>query len=598
MHGYRMNAGKGEKASIKGALADTSGYMKKSVPAVLAALVLAAIGALLTIVGPDFVGRIATIMSDGLFTGIDLAAIAKIGIFLAAIYIISAVCTFTQHYIMATVTLKMSYKMRADLSEKINRVPQKTFNTTSQGDILSRITNDVSTLQQGLTNSLPTIISASTQFVGCLIMMFVTEWRLALAALGVTFLGLLVLVLILSRSQKYFLRRQENLGTLNGYVEEMYSGQSVVRISRAEADVKKRFGGMNADVYDAEWRSQFLSGMMQPLMNVVGNTAYVVVAVLGSVLAMSGAIEFGVIVAFILYVRLFTSPLTQIAQGMTNMQTASASARRIFDFLGSEELPDESDKPTGVPAVHGAVSFDHVRFSYPDSPNKVIIKDFSAEVKPGQKVAIVGPTGAGKTTMVNLLMRFFELTGGSIRIDGVPTTELRRETLHSMFAMVLQDTWLFEGTVRENLVYNMTGITDDMLERVCRACGLDDFVHSLPQGFDTVLSESVSISAGQKQLLTIARAMLQNAPMLILDEATSSVDTRTEAVIQHAMDTLTADRTSFVIAHRLSTIKNADLILVMRDGDVVESGNHETLMQKGGFYADLYNSQFADKQSA
>ena len=598
MHGYRMNAGKGEKASVKGALADTSGYMKKSVPAVLAALVLAAIGALLTIVGPGYVGRIATIMSDGLFTGIDLAAIAKIGIFLTGIYIVSAVCTFIQHYIMATVTLKMSYRMRADLSEKINRVPQKTFNTTSQGDILSRITNDVSTLQQGLTNSLPTIISASTQFVGCLIMMFVTEWRLALAALGVTFLGMLVLVLILSRSQKYFLRRQESLGTLNGYVEEMYSGQTVVRISRAEAEVKQRFGGMNADVYDAEWRSQFLSGMMQPLMNVVGNTAYVAVAVLGSVLALSGAIEFGVIVAFILYVRLFTSPLTQIAQGMTNMQTASASARRIFDFLGSEELPDESDKSAEVPAVRGAVSFDHVRFSYPDSPDKVIIKDFSAAVKPGQKVAIVGPTGAGKTTMVNLLMRFYELTGGSIMIDGVPTTEMRRETLHSMFAMVLQDTWLFEGTVRENLVYNMTGITDDMLERVCRACGLDDFVHSLPQGFDTVLSESVSISAGQKQLLTIARAMLQNAPMLILDEATSSVDTRTEAVIQRAMDTLTADRTSFVIAHRLSTIKNADLILVMRDGDVVESGSHEALMRKGGFYADLYNSQFADKQSA
>ena len=598
MHGYRMNAGKGEKANVKGALADTSGYMKKSVPAVLAALVLAAIGALLTIVGPGYVGRIATIMSDGLFTGIDLAAIAKIGIFLAGVYIVSAVCTFIQHYIMATVTLKMSYRMRADLSEKINRVPQKTFNTTSQGDILSRITNDVSTLQQGLTNSLPTIISASTQFVGCLIMMFVTEWRLALAALGVTFLGMLVLVLILSRSQKYFLRRQESLGTLNGYVEEMYSGHEVVRISRAEAEVKQRFGGMNADVYDAEWRSQFLSGMMQPLMNVVGNTAYVAVAVLGSVLALSGAIEFGVIVAFILYVRLFTSPLTQIAQGMTNMQTASASARRIFDFLGSEELPDESDKPAEVPAVRGAIRFDHVRFSYPDSPDKVIIKDFSAAVKPGQKVAIVGPTGAGKTTMVNLLMRFYELTGGSIMIDGVPTTEMRRETLHSMFAMVLQDTWLFEGTVRENLVYNMTGITDDMLERVCRACGLDDFVHSLPQGFDTVLSESVSISAGQKQLLTIARAMLQNAPMLILDEATSSVDTRTEAVIQRAMDTLTADRTSFVIAHRLSTIKNADLILVMRDGDVVESGNHETLMQQGGFYADLYNSQFADKQSA
>ena len=598
MHGYRMNAGRGEKAGVKGALADTSGYMKKRVPAVLVALVLAAIGALLTIVGPGLVGKMATLMSDGLFSGIDLAAIAKIGIVLAAFYIVSAVCTFVQHYIMATVTLEMSYKMRADLSAKINRVPQKTFNTTAQGDILSRITNDVSTLQQGLTNSLPTIISASTQFVGCLIMMFVTEWRLALAALGVTFVGLLVLVLILSRSQKYFLRRQENLGTLNGYVEEMYSGQSVVRISRAEDATKARFGDMNAAVYDAEWRSQFLSGMMQPLMNVVGNTAYVVVAVLGSVLAMAGAIEFGVIVAFILYVRLFTTPLTQIAQGMTNLQTASASARRIFDFLSGEELPDESDKPAEVPAVRGAVSFEHVRFSYPDSPDKVIIKDFSAAVKPGQKVAIVGPTGAGKTTMVNLLMRFYELTGGCIRIDGVPTTEMRRETLHAMFAMVLQDTWLFEGTVRENLVYNMTGITDDMLERVCRACGLDDFVHSLPQGFDTVLSESVSISAGQKQLLTIARAMLQNAPMLILDEATSSVDTRTEAVIQRAMDTLTADRTSFVIAHRLSTIKNADLILVMRDGDVVESGNHEALMQKGGFYADLYNSQFGDKQSA
>ncbi len=552
----------------------------------------------MTIIGPNKIGDMATLMSDGLATGIDLPAIAKIGIFLAVIYGLSALFGFIQHYIMSVVTLKMSYQMRGELSRKINRVPQKYFNTTTQGDILSRITNDVSTLQQGLTNSLPTIISASTQFVGCLIMMFVTEWRLALAALGVTFLGMLVLVLILSRSQKYFLRRQESLGTLNGYVEEMYSGQSVVRISRAEAEVKQRFGGMNADVYDAEWRSQFLSGMMQPLMNVVGNTAYVAVAVLGSVLALSGAIEFGVIVAFILYVRLFTSPLTQIAQGMTNMQTASASARRIFDFLGSEELPDESDKPAEVPAVRGAVSFDHVRFSYPDSPDKVIIKDFSAAVKPGQKVAIVGPTGAGKTTMVNLLMRFYELTGGSIMIDGVPTTEMRRETLHSMFAMVLQDTWLFEGTVRENLVYNMTGITEDMLERVCRACGLDDFVHSLPQGFDTVLSESVSISAGQKQLLTIARAMLQNAPMLILDEATSSVDTRTEAVIQRAMDTLTADRTSFVIAHRLSTIKNADLILVMRDGDVVESGNHETLMQQGGFYADLYNSQFADKQSA
>ena len=592
MHGYRMNAGKGEKASVKGALADTSGYMKKSVPAVLAALVLAAIGALLTIVGPGYVGRIATIMSDGLFTGIDLAAIAKIGIFLAGIYIVSAVCTFIQHYIMATVTLKMSYRMRADLSEKINRVPQKTFNTTSQGDILSRITNDVSTLQQGLTNSLPTIISASTQFVGCLIMMFVTEWRLALAALGVTFLGMLVLVLILSRSQKYFLRRQESLGTLNGYVEEMYSGHEVVRISRAGKNVTEHFDKLNAAVYDANWKSQFLSGVMQPLMNVIGNLAYVAVCVIGSVLAMNGTIEFGVIISFILYVRLFTSPLTQIAQGMTNMQTASASAHRIFDFLESEELSDESGKTEQIEQVRGAVEFDHVRFSYPDSPDKIIIKDFSAKVQPGQKVAIVGPTGAGKTTMVNLLMRFFEVNSGSIRIDGVPTSELRREDVHKLFGMVLQDTWLFEGTVRENLVYNMEGITEEQLETVCRACGLDKFIHTLPNGFDTILSEATSISAGQKQLLTIARAMLQNAPMLILDEATSSVDTRTELLIQRAMDRLTEGRTSFVIAHRLSTIKNADLILVMQGGDVIESGTHDQLMNKGGFYAELYNSQF------
>lgn len=598
MHGYGMQTKNGEKASIKHALTDASAYMKKSVPAVLIALILAAVGAVLTIVGPDLVGRIATLMSDGLFAGIDLAAIAQIGVFLAVIYLVSAACTFTQHYIMATVTLKMSYRMRADLSEKINRVPQKTFHSMAQGDILSRITNDVSTLQQGLTNSLPTIISAAVQFVGCLVMMFLTEWRLALTALGITLIGLLVLVLILARSQKYFLRRQEDLGTLNGYVEEMYSGQSVVRISRAESAVKQRFGEMNAAVYDAEWRSQFLSGVMQPLMNVVGNTAYVSVAVLGSVLAMSCAIKFGVIVSFILYVRLFTTPLTQIAQGLTNLQTASASARRIFDFLSGEEMPEEQNKIATVRPVRGAVCFDHVRFSYPDSPDKVVIKDFSAEVLPGQKVAIVGPTGAGKTTMVNLLMRFFEISGGSIRIDGVPTTELRRDTLHAMFAMVLQDTWLFEGTVRENLCYNMTGITDAMLEKVCRACGLDGFVHALPNGFDTVLSESVSVSAGQKQLLTIARAMLQDAPMLILDEATSSIDTRTEAVIQRAMDALTADRTSFVIAHRLSTIKNADLILVMRDGDVIESGNHITLMEKGGFYAELYNSQFATRKDA
>ena len=586
------NGKKQEKGSIRDAAPRLKEYMRSSIGIMLFALVLAALSAVMTIIGPNKIGDMATLMSDGLTTGIDLNAIARLGIFLVVIYALSALFGFIQHYIMASETLKMSYRMRGELSEKINRVPQKYFNTTSQGDILSLITNDVSTLQQGLTNSLPTIISAATQFVGCLIMMFATEWHLALVSLGVTLLGMLALALIMSRSQHYFTARQKSLGELNGYVDEMYSGHEVVRISRAGDKVVEHFDKLNAAVYDANWRSQFLSGVMQPLMSVIGNIAYVAVCVIGSILAINGTIEFGVIISFILYVRLFTSPLTQIAQGMTNMQTASASAKRIFDFLESEELSDETGKHATLPAVRGQVSFDHVRFSYPDSPDKVIIKDFSASVKPGQKVAIVGPTGAGKTTMVNLLMRFFEINSGRISIDGVSTADMRREDVHNMFSMVLQDTWLFEGTVRENLAYNMQGITDAQLEEVCRACGLDKFVHSLPNGFDTVLSDSTSISAGQKQLLTIARAMLQNAPMLILDEATSSVDTRTELLIQRAMDELTKGRTSFVIAHRLSTIKNSDMILVMRDGDVIESGTHDELMAKGGFYAELYNSQF------
>ena len=568
-------------------------YMRSQLGLIIAALVLAALSAVLTIIGPDKVGEIATIMSDGLLTGIDISAIARVGAFLAAIYVASALFGFVQHYIMAVVTLKMSYRMRGELSEKINRVPQAYINGASQGDILSRITNDVSTLQQGLTNSLPTIISAATQFVGCLIMMFATEWRLALISLGVTLVGMVLTVLIMSRSQKFFAARQTSLGELNGYVEEIYSGHSVVRISRAGRKVGEHFDGLNAAVYDANWRSQFLSGIMQPLMNIIGNIAYVAVCVFGSVLAMNGTIRFGVIVSFILYVRLFTSPLTQMAQGLTNMQTASASAHRIFDFLEAEEMPDESEKTKQLTEVKGSVTFDHVRFSYPDNPDRVIISDFSAQVKPGQKVAIVGPTGAGKTTMVNLLMRFFDTDSGKITIDGIPISDLRRENVHSLFGMVLQDTWLFEGTVRENLVYNMEGITDERLNTVLAACGLDRFVRSLPDGLDTVLSESTSVSAGQKQLLTIARAMLQNAPMLILDEATSSVDTRTELIIQRAMDSLTKGRTSFVIAHRLSTIKNADLILVMKDGDVIESGTHDSLMAADGFYAGLYNSQFA-----
>lgn len=564
-----------------------------SLPLVAVALLLAVLGAILTIIGPDKIGEITDLISDGLIGSIDMQAIAKVGISLAIIYLVSALATFVQHYIMATVTLKTSKRMRHDLSVKINKVPQKQFGETSTGDILSRITNDVSVLQQGMTNSLPTMISAATQFVGCLIMMFVTEWRLALTSVAITLIGMVILFVIMGRSQKYFAQKQTGLGALNGYVEEMYSGHDVVRISRAEKSVLSRFGVLNLDVYEANWKSQFLSGMMQPLMNVIGNLSYVAVCVLGAALAMNGTIKFGVIVSFILYVRLFSSPLTQMAQGITNLQTATAGAKRIFVFMEADELEDESKKPIhDTRDTKGEVVFEHVRFAYPEDPDKIIIKDFCAKVLPGQKVAIVGPTGAGKTTMVNLLMRFFEINSGSITVDGVPINDIKRDDVHNMFGMVLQDTWLFEGTVRENLAYNMANISDDDIMRVAKVCGIDKFIRSLPHGLDTVLSEGTTISAGQKQLLTIARAMLQDAPMLILDEATSSVDTRTEVIIQKAMDELTRGRTSFVIAHRLSTIKNADLILVMKDGDVIESGDHGELMAKGGAYYSLYQSQF------
>ena len=587
-----MRAPEKSKRGIVGVLRELFTYSTKlRIPSVIA-LVFAMAGAVLTIIGPNLLSQITDLISNALGGEIDLAAISRIGVLLLVIYGLSAVFTYVEHYIMATVTLDLSRDMRQDLSRKINRVPVSYFNKVSYGDILSRVTNDVSTLQQALANSLPSMISAATQFVGCLIMMFATEWRMALAAIGVTLLGFVIMAVVMFRSQRYFVARQKNLSSLNGYIEEMYSGHDVVRISRANGQIKKTFGDMNTALYDAEWRSQFLSGIMQPLMTIVGNLGYVVVCVLGSALAMSGQISFGVIVAFILYVRLFTSPLSTLAQGMTQMQTAAAAGDHIFDFLHEEELSDETGKREAPAQIRGEVEFDHVRFSYPDTPDKVIIKDFSAHVQPGQKIAIVGPTGAGKTTLVNLLMRFFEINSGSIKIDGIPTSEMTRESVHNLFSMVLQDTWLFEGTVRENLVYNKQGVTDGQLEEACRACGIYHFIETLPKGFDTVLDDSITISAGQKQLLTIARAMIQDNPMLILDEATSSVDTRTELITQRAMDRLTEHRTSFVIAHRLSTIRNADLILVLKDGDIIEQGNHEQLLAKSGFYAELYNSQF------
>lgn len=595
MNGH-MNVPEKSKRGIIGLIKELFIYSSKLKVPMIIAMCLAVGGAVLTIIGPNQLSRITDLISEGLFSSIDIAAIGKIGLLLLGMYILSALFTYIQHYIMATITLNLSKELRRDLSYKINHVPMKCFGKYSHGDILSRVTNDVSTLQQALSNSLPSIISSAAQFIGCLIMMLVTEWRMALAAIAATLLGFGIMAVIMSRSQKYFISRQQSLGRLNGYVEEMYTGHDVVRISRANRKIKHVFDGMNRDVYDADRKSQFLSGVMQPLMNVIGNLGYVAVCVLGAALVLDGQISFGVITAFIMYVRLFTSPLSTIAQGMTQMQTAAAGGDRVFDFLQEEELEDESHKTAKLTNVRGEVEFDHVRFSYPDNPDKIIIKDFSAHVEPGQKVAIVGPTGAGKTTMVNLLMRFFEINSGDIRIDGVSTSQLTRENVHNLFGMVLQDTWLIEGTVRENLVYNNTGITDEQLEKACRACGIYHFIETLPDGFDTVLGENITISAGQKQLFTIARAMVQNSPMLILDEATSSVDTRTELITQEAMDKLTEHRTSFVIAHRLSTIKNANLILVMKDGDIIEQGDHETLLAKGGFYADLYNSQF-DKAS-
>ena len=582
----------GEKVDIGGQLSRLTGHSRDMVLPFIVAILFACAGVVLTIIGPNQLSKITQYIIDGITAGINMEAIARTALFLLGLYVLSAIFSFLQHFILATVTLRLSNRLRADIFDKVNRAPMKLFGRIPYGDILSRMTNDVNTLVQSLSNSLPSMVSAAAQFIGCLVMMFITEWHMSIAAVGATLLGFALMGLIMSRSQKYFLARQTSLGQLNGYVEEMYSGHDVVRISRAEKKMKSAFDRLNKEVYQANRKSQFISGIMQPLMGFVGNLGYVAVCIYGSKLAMDGVIDFGVIVAFIMYVRLFTSPLSTFAQGMTQMQSAAAAGKRVFDFLEEEELEDESGKESYTAQVKGQVEFKNLRFGYSEDRKNAVIKDFSASVKPGQKIAIVGPTGAGKTTIVNLLMRFYELWGGSILIDGVPTTEMKREDVHSLFSMVLQDTWMFQGTVRENLVFNCQQVPDEEIEKACRACGIWDFVESLPEGLDTVLTENTSISAGQKQLFTIARAMIQNRPMLILDEATSSVDTRTELMTQKAMDELMKDRTSFVIAHRLSTIKNADLILVLKDGNIIEQGDHQTLLKQGGFYAELYNSQF------
>ena len=576
----------------KGGLSALVRFCKPYFPAIAVALVCAVGGTIFTIIGPDKLSELTDVISAGLMGGIDMAAVTRIAITLAVMYGLSFLLSVLQGQLMTGVTQKASRQLRESISKKVNRLPIDYYNKTTFGDILSRVTNDVDTIGQTIQSSIITFVSAAVTLVGCLVMMFVTNWVMTLSAIAATLLGFLLITLITARSQKYFVARQQELGEINGHIEEAYSGHTVLRVYNAERQFSETFENLNEKLYNASWKSQFLSGLMMPVMNFVGNLGYVTVCVVGALLALNGNITFGVIVAFMVYVRLFTSPLSQIAQALTSLQSASAAAGRVFEFLEAEEMEDESGKTKTLQNPTGQVTFSHVKFGY--TPGRPIIKDFNLDVKPGQKVAIVGPTGAGKTTLVNLLMRFYELNGGSISMDGVNLHDITRENVHDLFGMVLQDTWLFEGTIRENLCYGKTGITDGQLDRACKAVGLLHFIRALPHGYDTVLDASVSLSEGQKQLLTIARAMIEDAPMLILDEATSSIDTRTEILIQKAMDELTRGRTSFVIAHRLSTIKNADIILVLRDGDVVESGSHEELLEKGGFYAELYNAQFSD----
>ena len=523
----------------------------------------------------------------------DMEAIQKIALFLVAIYLCSALFNYIESISMTDVANKFAKSLRTRISEKINKLPLKYFDKHQTGDILSRVTNDVDTIAQSMNQSLATLVSSITLFVGTIIMMFYTNWIMALTAIISSSLGFVFMFAVLKRSQKYFIERQVELGNLNSHIEEIYSGLNVVKVYNGKREADEKFDELNKKVYNCNQKSQFLSGLMQPMMNFIGNFGYVAVCIAGALLTMNNLTTFGVIVAFIMYVRLFTSPLSQIAQALTSLQSTAAASERVFEFADEPEMSDQSNITNKLERtdVKGKIEFDNVEFYY-DGNEKPTIKDFSAIAKPGQKIAIVGPTGAGKTTMVNLLMKFYEINSGDIKIDGVSTKDLTRENIHNLFTMVLQDTWLCSGTIKENIIFNKEGITDEQVEKVCETVGLSHFIKTLPHGYNTEVSDNDNLSAGQKQLLTIARAMLQDAPFLILDEATSNVDTRTEELVQKAMDKLTEGKTSFIIAHRLSTIKNADLILVMKNGNIVEQGNHEELMKLNGAYAELYNSQF------
>lgn len=579
--------------NVKSSMLELLRYLKPWYKPIVISLIFSLVGTLLTIIAPDKLADLTNNISDGLQTGIDMDLIIKSILIILAIYISANLVTCAASYIMITVMQKLAWSMRTSISQKINKLPLKFFDKVTVGDVLSRITNDVDTISSALNSSITTLVQAVVQFVGVTIIMFATSGRLALTAIGSSILGFVLMFFIVSRSRKYFRQQQQNLGDMNGHVEEMYSGHNIVRAYGATAQSKKEFDRINDNLYNSAWKSQFFSGMLMPLMGFVGNLGYVAVCIVGATLTMNGAIRFGTVIAFISYVKLFTNPLSQISQAVSSLMSAGAAGERVFGFLAEEEMPDDSGCTAHIDHVRGKVEFENVRFGYDE--DKPIIHDFSADIEPGQKVAIVGYTGAGKTTMVNLLMRFYELWSGQIKIDGVLVSQMRRSDVHAMFGMVLQDTWLFDGTYRENIAYGKPGVTDEQVEAACKLVGLDHYIKTLPKGYDTELNDRSSLSAGQRQLLTIARAMVENAPMIILDEATSSVDTRTEVLVQKAMDRLTRGRTSFVIAHRLSTIRDADLILVMDKGDIVESGTHEQLLEKGGLYKELYTSQFENK---
>lgn len=563
----------------------------------LLAVIGAIVSATVTVIGPDKLKEITNTITKGLtptatgmIPGIDLDKVGEIALTLAILYVISAVVGYIQSFTVATIVQRFSQRLRKAIQTKIDKVPLNYFDSHSQGDTLSRVTNDVDLLGQSLNQSLGTLVTSTMLLIGSIFMMFHSNVSMALTAIGSVLIGFVLVMVIMGSSQPLFKRQQNNLAAINGYVEEIYSGHNVVTSYNAAGETSETFKKLNTNLYKSMWQSQFLSGIMMPLMIFVGNFGYVMVCVVGAVKVINGDITMGDVVAFMTYVRIFSQPLSQIAQAFTQMQSATAAMSRVFEFLEEDEMEDESDKERQLSDVNGEVAFDNVFFGY--SKDKTIIHDFSAVAKTGQKVAIVGPTGAGKTTIVNLLMKFYEIDKGQITIDGVDTRLMTREEVHDQFSMVLQDTWLFEGTIKENLIYNQENITDEQVIAAAKAVGVHHFIMTLPKGYDTYLDDSVTLSIGQKQLLTIARALLKDSPLLILDEATSSVDTRTEELIQKAMDKLMEGRTSFVIAHRLSTIRNADLILVMKDGNIIEQGNHDDLMQQGGFYADLYNSQF------